>query len=149
MLILCVNFDSERQMYEQFLMTILFDLRVFAWNLLRRSQRKYIFSYFHFNVWPEVWTVVLRLISQHTTYLTTATSQYSSACRKFFKMCYATVFSFVRYMYVSLSRTHRPSEQHLVWDKIPWICSFFILLLYFEFNNLFENFSCFLPFFFF
>ena len=43
----------------------------------RKSPKKY-FSYFVFDVWSSACTLVFRLISQHTTYYTTATSWFLS-----------------------------------------------------------------------
>ena len=41
----------------------------------RKSPKKYFFFIFRFDVWPGARTLALRLISQHTTYKTTATSE--------------------------------------------------------------------------
>ena len=55
-------------------MAILFTLRVFARNLLRGNrQKKKKLSEFYFVDWPRACTLALRLISQHSTYWTTAT----------------------------------------------------------------------------
>ena len=62
-LLVCVNFihewrhlqfkiDSERQIFEKLVMAILFTLRVFARNLLRRSRRRNIFI---FSYWCLTW----------------------------------------------------------------------------------------------
>ena len=61
------------RLLRSFFMKILFALRIFARNLLKGSRRRNNFSYFHFVVWPGIWTRTLRLINQHTTYQTTAT----------------------------------------------------------------------------
>ena len=58
-------------------MAILFTLRVFAKNLLRKNRRRNNFCIL-FDIWPGARTLALRLINQHTTYWTMAT------CNKLF-----------------------------------------------------------------
>ena len=63
------KFVSERQIFEEIFMAMLFIFRVFSRNLLRGSLRRNIFFIFRFDVWSGLWTMTLSLISQHTTWL--------------------------------------------------------------------------------
>ena len=60
--------------FEKLFMAILFTSQSFARNLLRGNRRRKILFVFCFDVWPGARTMAFRLISQHTTYQTTATS---------------------------------------------------------------------------
>ena len=53
--------------FEKLFMAILFNLRVFATNLLRGNRRRNLFV-FRSDVWPGTRTLAFRLIGQHTTY---------------------------------------------------------------------------------
>ena len=60
--------DSERQIFEKLFISILFTLRIFARNLLIEEVTEEIFFLYRFDIWSEVLTVALRLISLLTTY---------------------------------------------------------------------------------
>ena len=62
--------DSERQILflRNFSLQFYFTLRVFARNLLREEIAEAMLFVFCFDVWPGAGTMVLRQISQHTTY---------------------------------------------------------------------------------
>ena len=62
---------SNDRFFEKLFMAILFTLRVFVRNLLRRIAEEILFV-FCFDVWPGARTLAFHLISQHTTYQTTA-----------------------------------------------------------------------------
>ena len=64
---------SNDKIFENFFIAILFYSQSFCRNLLRASHRRNIFFFFGFDFWLEAQTRALRLISQHTTYLTTTT----------------------------------------------------------------------------
>ena len=63
---------SNDKFFKKFFMAALFTLKVFVRNLRRGSRRRNFFI-FLFDVWPGFRTRAVRVISQYTTYDTTAT----------------------------------------------------------------------------
>ena len=89
----CLKATPNNRFFEKLFMAILFTLRVSARNMLRGNRRRNTFRISFWCVWPGTRTLVFRLISQHTTYWTTATSRIALRKRKNQVFTYTRIWS--------------------------------------------------------